>query len=85
MNPNITFLRALAIILVVFGHSIIIYDPSWGIYTPSVQSDVLRQIKSMINIVQMPLFMSLSGYLFYYTQQKKTCFLNFARKKHPVY
>lgn len=64
---NVTFLRFIAIILVMFGHSIIIYDPSWGFYSTKIQSEMLCTIKHIINLIQMPLFFSISGYLFFYT------------------
>ncbi|WP_049181736.1 acyltransferase family protein [Lacticaseibacillus paracasei] len=60
----VTNIRALAIILVVFGHSIIIYSSAWGIYQSSNQVQLLNGIKSLINLVQMPLFISVSGFLF---------------------
>ena len=63
-------IRALAILLVVFGHSIIIYDPSWGVYTPKYESAILEIIKHYISLVQMPLFFSLSGYCFAISKEK---------------
>lgn len=30
-------LRAIAILLVVLGHSIIIYDPNWGLITSDIE------------------------------------------------
>ena len=70
-NKNIDFLRAFAIILVVFGHSIIIYDNSWNVYYTSQESNVLSNIKIIINLIQMPLFLAISGYLFFYTNKIK--------------
>lgn len=73
MSEKIVNLRALAIILVVLGHSIIIYDPQWavvaGIHT-TISNPVLYWLKQCINIVQMPLFFSISGYCFYFTTDK---------------
>lgn len=69
LNYNIVFLRFLAIIIVVFGHSIIIYDNSWGLYTTQNPSIILSYIKHLINIIQMPIWFCISGYLFY---SKKT-------------
>ena len=65
MNSNITTLRAFAIIIVVLGHSIILYDPSWTWYVPGQECPFFEELKKIINVVQMPLFFSLSGYLFY--------------------
>lgn len=78
-NYNIVFLRFLAIIIVVFGHSIIIYDSSWGLYTSNFSSDFLAFVKQIINIVQMPLWFSISGFLFY--SKKKKHFFEFLSKK----
>lgn len=80
MNSNITTLRAFAIIIVVLGHSIILYDPSWTWYVPGQECPFFEELKKIINVVQMPLFFSLSGYLFYYTIQKYS-FTQILRKK----
>lgn len=69
-NNNIVFLRFLAILIVMFGHAIIIYDPGWGYYTTYVTSNKLMNIKHMINVIQMPLYFAISGYVFYYTISK---------------
>ena len=80
MNSNITTLRAFAIIIVVLGHSIILYDTSWTWYVPGQECPFFAELKKIINVVQMPLFFSLSGYLFYYTIQKYS-FTQILRKK----
>ena len=80
MNSNITTLRAFAIIIVVLGHSIILYDPSWTWYVQGQECPYFAGLKQIINVVQMPLFFSLSGYLFYYTIQKYS-FTQILRKK----
>ena len=64
-------LRSLAILLVVFGHSIIIYSSSWNLYTSIHHMPILDKIKDIINLIQMPIFMSLSGYLFVSALRKK--------------
>jgi fucose 4-O-acetylase-like acetyltransferase len=56
-------IRALAIMAVVLGHSIILYSTSWNLYEPAVECPFLDYLKRLINIFQMPLFFSLSGYL----------------------
>ena len=61
---KITRLRCLAIVIVVLGHSIILYDPQWGLYQTSHTVDLLMWIKRIINAFQMPLFLFLSGYCF---------------------
>ena len=63
-DPRVTNIRALAILLVVFGHSIIIFDPEWGLYAPQHPSDALMMVKHCINVIQMPLFFALSGYCY---------------------
>lgn len=57
-------LRAIAILLVVLGHSIIIYDPNWGLISSNVKCLPFMYLKKVINLVQMPLFFSLSGFCF---------------------
>lgn len=49
-------LRAIAILLVVLGHSIIIYDPNWGVITSDTECLPFFYLKQMINLIQMPLF-----------------------------
>lgn len=70
-NNSIIFLRFIAIFVVVLGHSIIIYDYNWGLYATARHSYIFYFIKQIINIIQMPLWFSISGYLFYYTMSKK--------------
>ena len=69
-NYLIQNLKALAIIIVVFGHSIIIYSSSWGFYKSLNKFPLLDNIKSFINIFQMPLFFSISGFLFAISYRK---------------
>ncbi len=57
-------LRAIAIFLVVFGHSIILYSSQWNLYESPYTVPVLDGIKKWINLIQMPLFFFLAGFLF---------------------
>lgn len=68
---SIDNLRAIAILIVVFGHSIILYSSQWSLYTTSIECPLLDIVKRVINIIQMPLFFSLSGFLFFYTAKRK--------------
>ena len=68
-NYKIANLRALAILIVVFGHSIIIFDSGWNYYTAEYQSAILEMVKHVINLFQMPLFIFISGYCFYYSRE----------------
>ena len=65
-------LRAVAILLVVLGHSIILYDPAWSIYMPPSEYPPFRILKQIINLIQMPLYFSISGYLYYWTVTKRS-------------
>jgi fucose 4-O-acetylase-like acetyltransferase len=62
-NYKLDNIRALAILSVVFGHSIILYSSSWGLYETYQTSAFLDYVKRFINLYQMPLFFALSGYL----------------------
>jgi fucose 4-O-acetylase-like acetyltransferase len=73
-NYNLVFIRFLAIIIVMFGHSIIIYDSNWGLYTSIYSSNLLVFIKHIINYIQMPIWFGLSGYLYYFSIKKKEHF-----------
>lgn len=74
-------IRALAIFLVVLGHSIILYSPSWNLYETSRNVPFLAGLKWLIDIPQMPLFFSLSGYLFVFTHGKKRGLMDLIKKK----
>ena len=63
-RDDITNVRALAIFLVVLGHSIILYSSAWGYYPTEQKSILLDNLKFLINGIQMPLFFSLSGFCF---------------------
>lgn len=69
-REDIITLRAIAILLVVFGHSIIIYSDSWNLYSTTVTCGFLDHLKDIINVVQMPLFFSISGFCLIYTMKK---------------
>lgn len=64
-------IRVLAIMLVVLGHSIILYSPRWELFETTRQAPHLSCLKRGIDMIQMPLFFSLSGYLFVFTHRKK--------------
>lgn len=70
-NTKIVNIRALAIILVVLGHSIILYSSKWDLYETINQVPILDNMKRIIDIIQTSLFFSISGYLFYYSLNKK--------------
>lgn len=78
---QISNIRALAIILVVLGHSIILYSSAWDLYDTSVSVPALDIFKKIIDIPQMPLFFSLSGYLFVFSHQKRRGFLQLLKNK----
>ena len=68
-NQKIVNLRALAILIVMFGHSIIIYSTNWNYYSSTVTCVILDRLKKIIDCIQMPLYFSISGFLFYYSQK----------------
>lgn len=74
-------IRALAIFLVVLGHSIILYSSGWDLYETSRNIPFLNWLKWLVDIPQMPLFFSLSGYLFVFTHNKKRGFVHLLRNK----
>ena len=86
-NYSIDNLRALAILLVVIGHSIILYSHDWNLYSTIHDVIFLDKFKSIINLIQMPLFFSISGYLYVYTNShtnfKKMCKKKFKRLLIP--
>lgn len=70
-NEYVINIRFIAIILVVLGHSIILYSTEWSIFQPLHEYAILDYIKKAINIIQMPLYFSISGHLFYYSVRRK--------------
>mgnify|MGYP003293549393 CR=1 FL=1 len=79
-NDLIDNLRALAILVVVFGHSIILYQYRWGIYTSVNDVPILNAVKNYIDVIQMPLFISLSGYLYFKIQGIERIIVFFVKK-----
>lgn len=79
MKKNIINLRFIAIFLVVLGHSIILYSNDWSIYQTTYNMPILDSIKYVINIFSMPLFISISGYL--YKMSKRRNQHTFVKKK----
>lgn len=69
-NYKIINIRAIAILVIVLGHSIILYSESWGIFTTTVKSPILSLAKDVINTFQLELFFALSGFLFYKSVKK---------------
>lgn len=69
-NYKIDNLRGIAIFLVVLGHSMILYQKGWGYYKSNIEVPFLEQLKNIIDVIQMPLFISLSGFLFSYSASK---------------
>ena len=80
-NQKIINLRALAILIVVLGHSIILYSSDWSLYTTTKNCLFFDYLKKIINVIQMPLFFSISGFLMYYSLKHKKEFINFFKDK----
>ena len=66
MNQQVVNLRACAIILIVLGHSIIIYDNSYTLLSIDVEMPLFQTLKHLINFIQLKLFFSISGFLMCY-------------------
>ncbi len=79
-NSKINNIRAFAITTVVFGHSIILYSGRWGLYSSERTCTLLEYVKWLLDIYQMPLFFSLSGYLFAMTWKDRST-ISFIVKK----
>ena len=65
-------IRALAITLVVIGHSIILYSHTWNLLPTTVQCLPLDRLKEVVYLCHMQLFFLVSGYLFLNTMQKSS-------------
>ena len=80
-NYKIVNLRAIAILTVVIGHSIIIYSSEWNSIQTSVECPFFDSLKHIINLYQMQLFFFISGFLMYGTLQKNISFKQFFNDK----
>ena len=80
-NYKIVNLRAIAILTVVIGHSIIIYSSRWNIMQTSVECPFFDLLKYVIDLYQMPLYFFISGFLMYGTLQKNISFHQFLKDK----
>ena len=70
-DKTIVNLRFFALVLVVVGHSIILYSNYWSCF-PVIKYFPLGEIKDFINVIQMPIFFAISGFLFNYSINKPT-------------
>lgn len=75
-NNKIVNIRALAIVLVVLGHSIILYLSQWDLYTTINSVPILDNFKKVIDIIQMPLFFPYLVFYFIIQSIKNEVFLN---------
>ena len=81
-NQKICNLRVCAILLVVIGHSIILYSPAWTYYESERSCQFFVLLLSIIDLIQMPLYFSISGYLFWYTKRNNNrTFIEFIKDK----
>lgn len=83
-NTDIVILRAIAILVVVLGHSIIIFDYNWSSaygYSHICKSEFFSGLKQIINMFQMELFFSISGFCLFYSRRKSISFLAFTKGK----
>lgn len=78
---QLTNIRTLCIFIVVLFHSIILYSSTWDLYSTDVAVPFLDALKAFMEPVAMPLFFSLSGYLFVFTHSKKRGFVQLLKNK----
>ena len=65
---NISVLRIIVLILVILGHCGCIYAKKWDINVVHNSSKTIRYITEYIYSFHMPLFIFVSGYLYYYNK-----------------
>lgn len=80
-NMKIENIRALAIFLVVLGHSIIMYTKKLNFIETQYTICYVEYIRNIINVLEMPLFMSVSGFVFWYSMKKRADFWGFLKNK----
>lgn len=74
---NIVLLRCFAILVVVLGHSMIIYSDNWSIFQARNQSVFFSIVKKYIDIFQMPLFIFVSGYVYSFVKLERHKYKDF--------
>lgn len=79
-DARIDNIRVFAIFSVVLGHSIILYSSNWNLYHAGQSSVFLDYVKRFINLYQMQLFFSLSGYLYAKKAGNESAFTFFTKK-----
>lgn len=83
-NAKVSNIRSFAILVVILGHCIIIFDPEWRQaygYNYDYDSTFLYKVKCIINTFQMELFYGISGFCFFYTINKGKSFKQIIRDK----
>lgn len=84
MLSDVILLRFFTILAVVLGHSSILYVDSWSVFNPLVDSAFFATLRAYINVFQMPLFIFISGYIYYFNRVEKDKyhqFLPFVKNK----
>ena len=80
-RQDIVDIRAIAILIVMFGHSVIIYSSAWNLYSSAIDSVFLDSLKKVINVIQMPIFFSVSGFCMLYTLRTSAGFKHFTMNR----
>ncbi|MBV4440197.1 acyltransferase family protein [Clostridium tyrobutyricum] len=75
---NVVFLKVVAILLVVLGHAMYVYTGHKP-FQMQVQSSALNVISLYIYSFHMPLFIFISGYLYFYVKIEKNKYRNFKK------
>lgn len=75
---EIILLRVFAILIVVLGHSMIIYSDRWNLYSTPINSNFYNNLKRIIDVFQMPLFIFVSGYIYRFNRIEQGKYENFS-------
>jgi fucose 4-O-acetylase-like acetyltransferase len=80
---NITYIRGITALIVLLGHVLVLFNGTaplnWGGYR--TENSIITFVRNFIYTYHMPLFMSVSGYLFYFEIEKNSDLLCFIWKK----
>lgn len=78
----ISYLRVIAMFMVVMNHALDYYTPIWN-YQDSVQIPLYYALARILNYIDMPIFVLVSGFLYYYQIEKGAYIkkLDFAKGK----
>lgn len=73
---EVVLIRVFTILVVVLGHSMIVYSSNWSTFEMQIGSSFFDNLKRYIDIFQMPLFIFISGYIYHFNRIEMSKYQN---------